>query len=117
MYYVIISRHCTQMQQELAKHKERLAKLNRIRELAAKKNDAEMTARVDKLIAKENEVYARKLQQMQGQPRVSPQLQLPAAPTVTPPPSAVPAPSAAPAPADQKGKPAEQPKEKDKEQK
>jgi hypothetical protein len=39
---------------------ERQARLNRIRELAVKKNDAEMIARVDKLIAKEQEIFQRK---------------------------------------------------------
>jgi hypothetical protein len=117
-----------QLQHESDKHKDRLAKLNRIRELAAKKNDAETIARVDKLIAKENEVYARKLQQLQGQPRATPQLQLPAGagkaaekavektavPAVTPAPSTTPAPGAPEAP---KEEPAEQPKEEKKEQK
>ncbi len=47
-------------QHEQAKHMERVARLNRIRELAVKKGDTEMVARVDKLIAKEQEVYGRK---------------------------------------------------------
>jgi len=71
-----------QLQQEQGKHMERLARLNRIRELAEKKGDKDAVARVDKLIAKEQEVYGRKLQQMQGQPRATaPQLP----PPVTPP--------------------------------
>ena len=51
---------------------ERVAKLNRLRELAVKKDDKEMIARVDKLIAKEKEVSGRKQEQVQGQPRVTP---------------------------------------------
>ena len=58
-----------QQQKEQAKHMERQARLNRIRELAIKKGDTDMVARVDKLIAKENEVYTRKQGKMQGQPR------------------------------------------------
>lgn len=60
-----------QLQHEQAKHMERVARLNRIRELALKKGDTEMVARVDKLIAKENEVYTRKQGKMQGQPRAT----------------------------------------------
>jgi hypothetical protein len=63
-----------QLQHEQGKHMERVARLNRIREIAVQKNDAEMIARVDKLMAKEQEVYGRKLQKMQGQPRANPQL-------------------------------------------
>lgn len=48
------------VQNEQAKHMERQARLARIRELAEKKGDKEMVARVDKLIAKEQEVYGRK---------------------------------------------------------
>jgi len=60
-----------QLQHEQAKHMERQARLARIRELAVQKGNAETIARVDKLIAKEQEVYGRKLQQMQGQQRAS----------------------------------------------
>jgi hypothetical protein len=60
-----------QQQKEQAKHMERQARLNRIRELAVKKGDTEMVARVDKLIAKENEVYSRKQGKMLGQPRAT----------------------------------------------
>ena len=63
-----------QQRHELAKHMERQARLNRLREIAVKKGDAEMIARVDKLIAKEQEVYNRKLVQVQGQPRATPPL-------------------------------------------
>lgn len=113
-----------QLQHEQAKHMERQAKLNRIREIAVKKGDAEMMARVDKLLAKENEVFSRKLQQMQGQPRATPPLpgagEKAGTPTVTRRPSRVPAPRPAPtagAPEARKGTPAEPPKEKEKEQK
>jgi hypothetical protein len=58
-----------QLQHEQDKHMERVARLNRIRELALKKGDTETVARVDKLIAKEQEVYTRKQAKMQGQPR------------------------------------------------
>ena len=61
-----------QQHREQAKHMERQAKLNRIRELAVKKGDTEMVARVDKLLAKEQEVYGRKQGRMQGQPRAVP---------------------------------------------
>jgi hypothetical protein len=61
-----------QLQHEQAKHMERQARLTRIRELAVKKGDTEMVARVDKLIAKEQEVYGRKQGKMQGQPRAVP---------------------------------------------
>ncbi len=60
-----------QQQHEQAKHMERVAKLNRLKELAVKKGDTEMAARVDKLIAKENEVYTRKQGKVQGQPRAT----------------------------------------------
>jgi hypothetical protein len=46
-----------QIQQELAKHRERLAKLVRIRELAQKQNDAETVGRADKAIEKEQRRY------------------------------------------------------------
>jgi len=61
-----------QQQHEQAKHLERVAKLNRLKELAVKKGDTEMVARVDKLIAKENEVYTRKQGKILGQPRAVP---------------------------------------------
>jgi len=61
-----------QQQHEQAKHMERVARLNRIRELAIKKGDTEMVARVDKLIAKEQEVYGRKQGKTQGQSRTVP---------------------------------------------
>ena len=58
-----------QAQQRTAKHMERLARLNRIRELAVQKGDQNMIARVDKLIAQENQVFDRKLTKLQGQSR------------------------------------------------
>ncbi len=60
-----------QLQHERAKHMERQARLARIRELAVQKGDTEMIARVDRLIAKEQEVYGRKLQQLQAQQRAN----------------------------------------------
>lgn len=62
-----------QLQREQAKHMERAARLNRIRELAVQKGDAETVARVDKLIQKEQQVYDRKLKHLQGQPRATQQ--------------------------------------------
>jgi hypothetical protein len=61
-----------QVQNDQAKHLERQARLARIRELAVKKGDTEMIARVDKLIAKEQDVYGRKRARLQGQPRAAP---------------------------------------------
>ena len=58
-----------QAQQRTAKHMERLARLNRIRELAVQKGDQNMIARVDKLIAQENQIFDRKLLKLQGQNR------------------------------------------------
>lgn len=58
-------------QREQAKHLERVARLNRIRELAVKKGDTEAVARVDKLIAKEQEVYGRKQGKGPAQPRAA----------------------------------------------
>lgn len=58
-------------QNDQAKHMERQARLARIRELAVKKGDTEVVARVDKLIAKEKEVYDRKQGRLQGQPRAT----------------------------------------------
>ncbi len=84
-----------QLQHEQAKHLERQARLARLRELAVKKGDAEMIARVDKLIAKEQEVYTRKGGKMQGQPRAT----TPTGPNNVPP--ATVGPNAA---AEQKGK-------------
>jgi hypothetical protein len=63
-----------QLQREQAKHMERVARLSRIRELAVKKGDNDTVARVDKLIAKEQDVYSRKLQQVEGQNRATQQL-------------------------------------------
>jgi len=55
-----------QMQQTTAQHMKRQAQLARIRELAVKKGDTKMVEQVDQLIAKENQLYATKLQKMQG---------------------------------------------------
>jgi hypothetical protein len=61
-----------QMQHELAKHMERQARLNRLHELAVQKGDTEMIARVDKLIAKEQELFERKGQRMQQRGQAAP---------------------------------------------
>lgn len=58
-----------QRQRQRAKHMERQARLARIRELAVQKGDAKMIARVDKLIAKENQVHERKQTRLQQQQR------------------------------------------------
>ena len=78
-----------QMRQTQAKHMERQARLARIRELAVQKNDQEMIARVDKLIAKEQQVHARKQLHLKGQNRAAGQpqaegQQAPTAPTTPP---------------------------------
>jgi len=54
-----------QFQREQAKHMERQARLTRIRELAVQKGDAEMIARVDKLIAQQQQVHTRKMTRLQ----------------------------------------------------
>ena len=82
-----------QLQHEYAKHMARHARLVRIRELAAQKGDAQMVARVEKLMEKEQQIYGRKSQHLQGQPRATPQ------PAANVEPSA-----AAPAPPDSAGK-------------
>jgi len=81
-----------QLRHEQAKHMERQARLTRIRELAVQKGDTETVARVDKLIAKEQQVFGRKQLRLQGQKRAVEQppvegQQAPVAPTapVTPP--------------------------------
>lgn len=58
-----------QQQRQQAKHMERQARLARIRELAVQKGDAEMIARVDKLIGKQQQVHQRKQTQLQQQKR------------------------------------------------
>lgn len=62
-----------QIRHEDAKHMERHARLMRIRELAAQKGDAEMVARVEKLMEKEQQNYSRKVQRMQEQPQAAQQ--------------------------------------------
>jgi hypothetical protein len=54
-----------QIVHENAKHRERLAKLNRIRELAQESGDAKTVERVDKLIEKQKERYDVKSERMQ----------------------------------------------------
>lgn len=63
-----------QLRHAQAKQLERQARLMRIRELAQQKGDAETVARVDKLIAKQNEVFNRKQTHLQGQKRAAQQL-------------------------------------------
>lgn len=60
-----------QRQRNEAKHMERQARLARIRELAVQKGDADMIARVDKLIAKEQQVHQRKVNRLQQQRRAT----------------------------------------------
>jgi hypothetical protein len=67
-----------QLRETRAKHMERMAKLNRIHELALKKGDAQMLARVDKLIVKEQDLFARRQDRMQRQPRAAPPAGAPA---------------------------------------
>jgi len=71
-----------QVQRHRAKHMERQARLARIRELAVQKGDAEMIARVDKLIAKEQQVHERKGARLQEQKRTMMGSESAPAPTV-----------------------------------
>lgn len=73
-----------QIRHEDAKHMERHARLVRIRELAAQKGDAEMVARVEKLMEKEQQVYSRKVQRMQEQPKAAQQSPAGAQPSPAP---------------------------------
>jgi hypothetical protein len=54
-----------QLAQELAKHRERLARLSRIRELAQQQGDTETVGKVDKLIEKDRRRYEAKTQRME----------------------------------------------------
>lgn len=79
-----------QLRHTQAKQLERQARLARIRELAVQKGDTETVARVDKLIAKQNEVFSRKQMHLHTQKRAveQPQAQgqqAPVAPSVQPP--------------------------------
>jgi len=47
-----------------AKHLERLARLNRVRELAQQQNNTDTVARADKLLNEENRLYEAKMQRM-----------------------------------------------------
>ncbi len=58
-----------QQRRHQAKHMERQARLARIRELAVQKGDAEMIARVDKLMGTQQQVHQRKTAQIQQQKR------------------------------------------------
>ncbi|GEM_PF-5824655 len=58
-----------QLQHGHARHLRRVARLARIRALAAEKGDAEMLARIDKLTTREREVYGRKVLRVQKQRR------------------------------------------------
>ena len=58
-----------QIQQNTAQHMKREAQLARLRELAVQKGDTERIARIDKLIAKEKQLYDRKLTKLQSQKR------------------------------------------------
>ncbi|MGE5295763.1 MAG: hypothetical protein ACM3VT_13130 [Solirubrobacterales bacterium] len=75
-----------QARHDQGKHMERQARLARIRELAVQKNDQEMIARVDKLIAKEQQVYGRKQLRIKGPKTEAGQSQTPGqqAPITTP---------------------------------
>jgi len=64
-----------QLRHAQAKQLERQARLARIRELAVQKGDTETVARVDKLIAKQNQVHVRKQQHLQTQKRAMEQPQ------------------------------------------
>lgn len=53
-----------QIAQEEAKHRDRLARLTRIRELAEQQGNTEMVAKTDKLLEQENQLYTAKTQRM-----------------------------------------------------
>jgi hypothetical protein len=53
-----------QIAQEEAKHRDRLARLTRIRELAQQQGNTELVAKTDKLLEEENQLYAAKTQRM-----------------------------------------------------
>ncbi|MGA2171728.1 MAG: hypothetical protein ABSG82_01770 [Sedimentisphaerales bacterium] len=54
-----------QMSYEEAKHKDRLARLNRIRELAKQQDNTEIVGRVDKLLEEEQQLYIAKTQRIE----------------------------------------------------
>jgi hypothetical protein len=54
-----------QLAQELEKHQSRVARLNRIKELAEQQQDAKTVDRVEKLLAKEQQRYQHKYERMQ----------------------------------------------------
>jgi hypothetical protein len=53
-----------QITQEEAKHRDRLARLTRIRELAEQQGNTELVAKTDKLLEEENQLYIAKIQRM-----------------------------------------------------
>jgi hypothetical protein len=112
--------HEQQAQQRMAIHMKRQAQLNRLRELAVQKGDDKMVARIDKLIAHENQLHERKVMKMQGQKRMGEMMpptappqaqpQAPAQPPAQPPAQAqpqTPPPAGQTAPAPAPEKPAE----------
>ena len=54
-----------QLAKELAKHRERVAKLTRIRELAQQQGDTETVGKVDKLLEQDRQRYEAKAQRME----------------------------------------------------
>ena len=54
-----------QMTHELDKHNKRIARLNRVRELAVQKNNTKLSEKVDELLKKEQNRYDRKHQRIQ----------------------------------------------------
>lgn len=67
------------MPQELAKHRERVAKLTRIRELAQQQGDTETVSRVDKLLEQNQQRYEAKTQRMERKKNLIIELQKKAA--------------------------------------
>jgi hypothetical protein len=59
-----------QMLYEEAKHKDHLARLNRIRELAKQQGNTEIVGRVDKLLEEEQQLYDAKTQRMEHRKNV-----------------------------------------------
>jgi hypothetical protein len=59
-----------QMSYEEAKHKDRLARLSRIRELAKQQNNTEIVGRAEKLLEEEQNLYDAKVQRMEHRKNV-----------------------------------------------
>jgi hypothetical protein len=54
-----------QLSSEESKHRDRLARLNRVRELAQQQGSTEVVAKADKLLAEEQQQYDMKMRRME----------------------------------------------------